>query len=156
MDQKFAKLVEMLAPKLEQLLAMQPLHYGILPTKMPKSGIYLFTESGKHLYVGRSNRLRARYFLHCRPGSQHNQATFAFQLARESTGRTTAAYRAGEGSRAGQMRDDAFSTAFSFAKERIRGMEYRYVEEVDQNRQALLEIYAATVLGTKYNDFGTH
>ena len=72
MDQKFAKLVEALAPKLEHLRAMQPLRYGTLPTKMPKSGIYLFTENRKHLYVGRSNRLRARYFLHCRPGSQHN------------------------------------------------------------------------------------
>jgi hypothetical protein len=54
------------------------------------------------------------------------------------------------------MRDDAFSTAFSFAKERIRGMEYRYVEEADQTRQALLEIYCAVVLETPYNDFGTH
>jgi hypothetical protein len=27
---------------------------------------------------------------------------------------------------------------------------------VDQNRQALLEIYCAVVLGTPYNDFGTH
>jgi len=42
------------------------------------------------------------------------------------------------------------------AKERIRGMEYRYVEEADQNRQALLEIYCAVVLATPYNDFGTH
>lgn len=156
MDQKFVTLVESLAPKLERLLAMQPLRYGTLPTAMPKSGVYLFTEGGKLLYVGRSNRLRARYFLHCRLGSQHNQATFAFQLAREITGRTTAAYRAGEGSRAGLMQDEAFATAFLAAKKRIRGMEYRYVEENDQNRQALLEIYAATVLGTKYNDFGTH
>ncbi len=35
-------------------------------------------------------------------------------------------------------------------------MEYRYVEEPDQNRQALLEIYCAIVLDTPYNDFGTH
>jgi hypothetical protein len=32
-------------------------------------------------------------------------------------------------------------------------MEYRYVEEADQNRQALLEIYCAVVLATL---FGTH
>jgi hypothetical protein len=156
MDQKFATLVETLAPRLEQLRAMRPLRYGTLPTTMPRSGIYLFTESGKHLYVGRSNRLRARYSLHCRQGSQHNQATFAFQLARGVTGRTTAAYRAGEGSRAGLMLDPAFATAFDDAKKRIRGMEYRYVEEPDQNRQALLEIYCAVVLATPYNDFGTH
>jgi hypothetical protein len=35
-------------------------------------------------------------------------------------------------------------------------MEYRYVEEADQNCQALLEIYCAIVLETPYNDFGTH
>jgi hypothetical protein len=62
MDQRFAKLVETLAPKLEHLRAMQPLHYGALPAKMSKSGIYLFTESGKHLYVGRSNRRRHSRF----------------------------------------------------------------------------------------------
>jgi len=34
-------------------------------------------------------------------------------------------------------------------------MEYRYVEEADQNGQALLKIYRAGMLGTPYNDFGT-
>jgi len=29
-------------------------------------------------------------------------------------------------------------------------------EEVDQTRQALLEIYCAVVLATPYNDFATH
>jgi len=29
-------------------------------------------------------------------------------------------------------------------------------EETDQNREALLEIHCAVVLGTPYNDFGTH
>lgn len=156
MDQKFAALVAALAPKLERLLAMQPLGFEAQPRDMPKSGVYLFTEKGQHLYVGRSNRLRARYGLHCRAGSQHNQATFAFLLAREITGRTAIAYRSGEGSRAGLMLDPVFAAAFAAAKERIREMEYRYVEESDQNRQALLEIYCAVVLETPYNDFGTH
>jgi hypothetical protein len=29
-------------------------------------------------------------------------------------------------------------------------------DETDQNRQVLLEICCAVVLGTQYNDFGTH
>jgi hypothetical protein len=140
LDPKFAGLVETLAPKLERLLAMQPLSYGLLPRDMPRSGVYLFTEAGRHLYVGRSNVLRGRHGRHCRPGATHRQAAFAFQLAREVTGRTAVAYRAGEGSRAGLMLDPVFAEAFTAAKERIRGMEYRYVEEADQNRQALLEI----------------
>ena len=80
----------------------------------------------------------------------------AFQLAREVTGRTAVAYRAGEGSHADLMLDPVFAAARTAAKERIRGMEYRYVEEADQNRQALLEICCAVVLATPYNDFGTH
>ena len=35
-------------------------------------------------------------------------------------------------------------------------MDLRYVEETDQVRQCLLEIYAAVVLDTPYNSFGTH
>jgi hypothetical protein len=54
------------------------------------------------------------------------------------------------------MLNPLFAGAFMAAKERIRGMDYRYVEETDQNQQALLEIYCAVVLGTPYNDFGTH
>jgi hypothetical protein len=54
------------------------------------------------------------------------------------------------------MHDPIFAEAFSRAKDRIRRMDYRYVEETDQNRQSLLEIYCAIVLETPYNDFGTH
>lgn len=47
------------------------------------------------------------------------------------------------------MLDPLFAAAFIAAKGRIRAMEYRYVEEADQNRQALLEIYCAVVLGPR-------
>jgi hypothetical protein len=156
MDPKFATLVESLAPKLAQLLAMPPLTYGTLPRGMPRSGIYLFSEAGRHLYVGRSNSLRVRHGRHCRPGATHLQASFAFHLAREAMGYRTASYRTGQGSRAGLALDSEFAAAFISAKERIRKMEYRYVEEDDQARQALLEIYCAVVLNTPYNDFATH
>ncbi len=49
-----------------------------------------------------------------------------------------------------------FKSAFDKAKERIALMDTRFVEESDPVRQALLEIYAATVLKTPYNDFDTH
>jgi hypothetical protein len=71
MDTRFAALVEDLAPKLEILRSMKPLRYGGLPPDMPTSGVYLFSERGVHLYVGRSNSLRARYGRHCRPGATH-------------------------------------------------------------------------------------
>jgi hypothetical protein len=53
------------------------------------------------------------------------------------------------------MLDPIFAQVSAAAKERIRKMEYRYVE-ADQNKQALLEIYCAVVLKTPYNDFATH
>ena len=156
MDARFANLVEALAPKFERLLAVSPIKYGALPRDMPLSGIYLFSENDRHLYVGRSNKLRKRHGWHCSPGATHRTAAFAFQLAREATGKTVVSYRAGADSRAGLMLDPTFEQAFVAAKERIRNMAYRYVEEADQNRQALLEIYCAVVLQTPYNDFGTH
>ena len=82
-------------------------------------------------------------------------AAFAFQLAREETGNTVAAYTK-EGSRKALMADPGFAKAFEDAKARIRQMDLRYVEETDQVRQCLLEIYAAVVLDTPYNSFGTH
>ncbi len=156
MDPKFAMLVDHLAPKLTKLLAMPAVSNGELPDTMPRSGIYLFTEGGRHLYVGRSNDLRGRYGSHCRPGATTKGAAFAFLLARETTGQKHATYRAGPNTRAGLMLNPDFAAAFIAAKERIRRMEYRYVEEGDQSRQALLEIYCAVVLGTPYNDFDTH
>jgi hypothetical protein len=156
MDSKFAVLVETLAPKLELLLAAPPSRFGNLPRDMPTSGVYLFTENERHIYVGRSNTLRGRYGRHCLPGATHKQASLAFQFAREATGRTKASYRSGEESRAGLMLDPIFAAAFIKGKGRIRAMEYRYVEEADQNKQALLEIYCAVVLSTPYNDFKTH
>jgi hypothetical protein len=123
---------------------------------VPKSGVYLFTENGQPLYVGRSNGLRQRHGRHCHPGATYRQAAFAFQLAREQTDHKKAAYRTGNESRKGLMGDKAFAAAFREAKARIRAMEYRYVEEADQVRQALLEIYCAVALDTPYNDFGTH
>ena len=66
-------------------------------------------------------------------------ASFAFQLALKKIGKTIRAYKTGENSRVGLIADPIFKAAFVNAKERIWAMEYRYVEDIDQNRQALLE-----------------
>jgi hypothetical protein len=54
------------------------------------------------------------------------------------------------------MSDTEFAKAFDAAKRRVATMDIRYVAELDPTRQALLEIYAATVLRTPYNDFENH
>lgn len=155
MDGKFAKLVESLEPTFRRLIDMQPVSAAGLPRTMPTKGIYLFSSGPTHLYVGRSNNIRRRIGLHCRPGSQQNQATFAFRMARHETGRVKATY-AVAGGRRELATDASFAPAFRACKERIRGLDLRFVEENDPTRQALLEIYAATVLETPFNDFDTH
>jgi len=127
-----------------------------LPPKMPQRGVYLLSEGKKHLYVGRSNDIKKRIGRHSRPGATHRMASFAFRLARESTGYPKASYKKGEGSRAALMKDDLFAAAFDAAKARIRKMNLRFVEELDPVSQALLEIYVAVVLNTPYNDFDNH
>lgn len=156
MHPRFLAVTSSLDDKLNELLASKPLAFGQLPTTMPRAGVYLFTENEKHLYVGRSNRLRDRYFLHCRPGSRQNQASFAYKLAREGLGIQGASYVAGPQTRSGLAATSSFVEAFTAAKFRIQQMAYRHVEEADQTRQALLEAYCAIVLETPYNDFDTH
>jgi hypothetical protein len=143
-DPKFAAVVESLQPALDRLKSMQPL---VSPLPIRVRGVYLFSEGGRHLYVGRSNNIGQRLRQHRQPSSQHNQAVFAFKLAREKTGKVVASYRVGPNGRAGLIGDPEFSEAFNRAKARVRAMEVRYVEEDDQTRQALLELYCAIALG---------
>lgn len=98
MHPRFEKYVADLETAFRHLLEAKPVLPTELPADMPVAGVYLFSERGRHLYVGRSNALRRR----------------------------------------------------------IRRMHVRYVEESDPVKQALLEIYVATVLKTRYNDFDTH
>lgn len=155
MNPKFAEIIELLEPTFKNLIQMQPVSAERLPRTMPMKGIYLFSEGDKHLYVGRSNNIRRRIGLHCRPGSQHNQATFAFRMARHQTGRTDATYTTA-GSRSEMVKEAVFGSAFVASKAHIRSLELRFVEECDPTRQALLEIYTATVLETPFNDFENH
>jgi predicted GIY-YIG superfamily endonuclease len=151
----FKQYVETLHPSFERLVHMHPVKIASLPKPLPEKCVYLFSEAGNHFYVGRTRRLRNRLRQHSIAGAQHNQAVFAFKLAREATGRTIAAYSV-EGSRKALSADPTFNEAFTHAKTRVRNMDLRFVEETDPLRQALLEIYVSVVLGTKYNDFDTH
>lgn len=155
MHSKFANFVESLEPKFQSLIQMQPFTRDNLPRNIPKSGVYLFSEGEKHFYVGRSDNIRRRLALHCRPSSQHNQATFAFRMARLETGNVRAAYTS-TGSREALIKEPEFLEKFERSKARIRSMDIRFVEEMEPTRQALLEIYVSTVLDTEFNDFKNH
>jgi hypothetical protein len=155
MDDLFRQHVEAIVPKMAALRDMVPVTVTTLPRVMPTHAVYLFSENGNHLYVGRTNRLRKRLRNHCRPSATRFQATFAFRLAREATGNLRATYKTA-GSRAALVLDPAFAQAFLDAKARVRAMNVRFVDEPHALRQCLLEIYAAVVLKTRYNDFDNH
>ena len=155
MDSRFEKYIEVLHSSFERLIAMNPVSVSELPTGLPKSAVYVFSDGDRHMYAGRSNSLRNRLRQHTTDGAQHNQAVFAFKLAREKVGKIEATYKP-EGSRASLAAEPEFAAAFLDEKRRVRKMNLRFVEESDQLRQALLEIYVSFVLGTPYNDFRTH
>jgi len=155
MNPTFRRLVEGLEPCCRELMNQRPCKVSTLPARMPARGIYLFSHRGDPLYVGRSNQLRKRLQSHCRPSSSHFSASFAFRIARLQTGTTNPTYRR-TGSRTALAADGDFRRAFERAKERVAALEIRFVEETDPVRQALLEIYVATVLRTPYNEFDNH
>jgi predicted GIY-YIG superfamily endonuclease len=155
MNEQFRQYVESLPLLLERLLACEPFRFCALPKGISGGGVYLFSEDAQHLYAGRTNGIRKRLQQHCRIGSDHNSAAFAFILARETRNVVKATYKI-EGSRKKLSQDPEFSRAFTEAKERLRMMDIRFVEESHPLRQALLEMYVAVALRTKYNNFDNH
>lgn len=155
MHEKFRHYTETLHPKFEALVSQSPVTTGVLPPEIKGAGVYMFSEGGTNLYVGRTRNVRARYGQHTRLSSGHNSAPFAFKLARQMTGYLKAEYKAGEKSRAGLLMNAEFAAAFQQSLERVKRMHFRFVEEADPTRQCLLEVYASVVCGSPYNDFNT-
>ncbi|MFX1566596.1 MAG: GIY-YIG nuclease family protein [Promethearchaeota archaeon] len=150
---EFDQTISDVEEKYSKLLASPKHRMDNLPRDMPLAGIYLLSEHGKALYVGRTNNLRNRLQYHTR--NKHNQATFAFLLAREKTGKTKASYQK-VGSREDLLNQPDFRFAFDEARQRIKEMDVQFVEEADPIRQALLEICTAMKVRARYNDFNNH
>jgi predicted GIY-YIG superfamily endonuclease len=156
MNEAFRLHVEALHPAYERLIAAKPFKFADLGKQvLPLKGIYLFSEGDKHLYVGRTNKLKQRLGQHCGDNTPHNQASFAFLLALEICGTGKATYKA-VSSRKVQVAAEPLKSTFAAQKARLQQMAIRTVEEADPNRQALLEMYVSIALGTPYNDFDTH
>jgi predicted GIY-YIG superfamily endonuclease len=139
--------------RFEELLTRQKYTVESLPKDIQSGGIYLFSEDNHPLYVGRANKLSKRIKQHTR--NSHNQATFAFLLARHKTGNIKASYRQ-KGSRKDLLKDPKFRAAFDAARQRIRSMDVQFVEENDPVKQTILEVFAAFQTEAKYNDFENH
>lgn len=148
-SREFQSLVDRILPLYHQLLNAKPAQKRGFPRKPRISGVYLFTDpsNGKHLYVGRTNRIRERWTEHST--NNHNQAPFALKIAREATN----IERDYKGVKKQFENFPELKCEFDAARERIREMEFRYVEVDCANEQCLLEFYAAVTLNTPYNDF---
>ena len=133
------------------LMASKVLRFPLGNTNLPAKGVYLLTEGGRHLYVGRTDNFRSRLNTHHRESSPPASAAFAALLAREKCG-----MRREYGPKHARQIPENWVSEFSQAKARIRGMDIRVVAEDDPICQALLEICVAVNLKTPYNDFGNH
>ena len=126
---------------------------------IPEKGIYVFYESGKPLYVGRSDRMRERILEHGRPSSLHNSATFAFLLAVEMA--TCKGIDCTGITRGDLQIADDFKPLYDQAKERVHNMQVKVAEVDDAIEQSVFEVYAALHLKATrdhggYNDFENH
>jgi hypothetical protein len=153
MDHQFAKIVNSLHAKYEELMAMEPVTIDTAPRDTPVGGVYLFSKNGEHLYAGRTKR-RIRDRLRDHVNATADDCPFAWRLAREETGRPPTWKKLGSQNQL--LKDPDFRAAYSEAKAKIREMDVRFVAEADPLKQALLEIYVAVVTGAKHNDFATH
>ena len=96
---------------------------GRLPLDLPANeGIYVFYEDGKPMYVGRSDRLRARLLQHGQASGGSETAPFAFNIAKEQ-------FRATRPDcdsifRKVLAEDPEFDPLFCEAKRRVRRMEF--------------------------------
>jgi hypothetical protein len=85
-------------------------------------------------------------------------ASFAVKLARNKLG-LPANYKKGSGPKSLLLdAGSGFREAFDQARADICKMDMRFIkwDEGDDVGLALLEMYVTHVLGTQYNDFGTH
>lgn len=130
---------------------------GVFSPKLPTDiGVYVFYEDNCPVYVGRSDRIRARLNQHGRPSSDANSASFAFNIAREAFGKQTGPEIIGTMDRTTLQKLPEFKLLFDRAKERVRNMTVRVVEIEDPIEQTIFEVYAHMKLGTPFNSFENH
>jgi hypothetical protein len=121
-----------------------------------RAGIYLLSETGEPLHVGRTGDLRKRLLSHRRRAHGTAPLRSCWLGRRPACCVLRTSPRAPARTRSRTMRYEVFGAAFKRARTRIGDMDVQTVDEGDPVRQALLEIYAAVVLGAKYNSFENH
>jgi hypothetical protein len=134
-------------------------------------GIYLFSERGRHMYVGRTGvtarsrakgdqpitSFRHRFDQHTQLGRPPGAASFANRLMRQAATRSKITIPAGWWD-ARRSEDGEACQLFRASKQRIATMECRVVAFDDDLRgvhSTIAEVYVHTHLRTPFNDFST-
>lgn len=119
------------------------------------SGVYVFSEiiNGKEefWYVGQAVSVIKRLKEHCGL-TQADKANFAYKLVM-ATGKIKLVRYSPTSSKSDVLQHPDYSTLFNAATSQIKLMNYRFVEVTNKLERNLLEIYAAVVLQSKYNNF---
>ena len=151
--ERFAAQIEKVQASFQRLMETAPVRMDEhRSSTLRKAGVYVISEQGRALYVGRTRDLRRRLNDHC--SSSVYKAALAVRMARWETG-LRASYKREHSARHLYKTDEVFRAAFDSARQRISAMRVQYVVEEDDVCQALLEIYAAVQLDTPYNSFRT-
>ena len=122
---EFSRALADVLTKFRELTGSDPAPVSLRPSPLPPTpGVYLFSESGQHLYVGRTRNLRRRVSQHI-PGTVRAMGpTLAVRMARKKTGRVPT-YAERGGLKDLLTHDQAFREAFKEAVARIRQMDAR-------------------------------
>jgi predicted GIY-YIG superfamily endonuclease len=142
-------------PAMLDALSACPAHPVAEHPSLPAApGIYVFSDGPNPLYVGNTRNLRRRLRQHVGETSRETQASFAWRLALKE------AADAGDertGTRKEMEIDPRFARRFMRARERVAGMDVRFIEIDDPIVRTLFEVYAAQALGTdEFNSFEAH
>jgi len=153
MNEKFNSIIDKM-PKLQKQLDDSSFISLDNLVDIPISGIYVFFENEKPIYVGRSNRMRDRLREHFRPSSTNYSAPFAFNIAKKQAVMESIDIKK---PRKKLEKDSRFHELFMEAKRRVSKMSVKVIQIEDPVLQAIFEIYASIKYETQeYNDFETH
>lgn len=152
MNSRFSVHIDRLPAMFAELMDSEELAMVPVTAWKRMGAIYLFTEDGCPVHVGRTRNLYARIRGHLSPS--HFSASFVFKQARRTLD-LAATYRAGE-SRSALFADPNFRAKFDSHSQRLRTMTLRYLRVDCPVDQYLLELYTAMELELLVDEFQTH
>jgi len=151
---EFKAAVEKMPALLAALQAAPSLRVADHPRVPKASGIYLFSEGSRPIYVGQSRNLRNRLRQHTWARGRENAASFAFNIAKREAARVGIDVKRW---RAVLEADPAFVPHFVSAQASVAAMTVQFIELEDPVVRTLFEVYVALALGLhEFNSFETH